>query len=374
MTSFFNSLSISVFIASLGLGSVAVNAEEKGTAQDQTSSKLVSLESPNYSFEASFTALFLQPYANNLDYSAEALPFNYGDSQPAVSPSWVIPEINPDYHFGFDVGIAGIFHEANSCLMLNWERYHSSDDSNMTTVSSSNNMIGPFFEIGPDASPYKIAKGTTNFKFDEVNLNYGTFVKFGSLLSMNLFSGVSFSQIKQNYLTRFSNLEDSIIRTINVPSKFTGAGPQFGFDFNYTIVQGFQFVGNARASLFVGTFKNNTTFTTTSNALVILGDENPNIQSTSVKNKMGIVPGFEGKLGLAYEFLFSNNYMIKFAAGYQAQIYINSIRSINMGSEVALGSIGSVGSSVIGVYARTFKRTVSDFSMAGPYVTLDLAF
>ena len=59
---------------------------------------------------------------------------------------------------------------------------------------------------------------------------------------------------------------------------------------------------------------------------------------------------------------------------YQAQIYINAIRSIDMGSEVALSAGGSIGSAVTGVYARTFERTVSDFGLAGPYVTLSLGF
>lgn len=374
MKSFLRSASTAVILTSLATSIYCDEDDSKNHIQNQPSPKLVRLESPQYSFEVSFNALIMQPYANNLDYGAEAIPFNYGDAQAAVSPSWIIPELKPSYHFGFDIGIAGIFHGVDAGLMLNWERYHSPNDSNTTTVSSSNYMIGPFFEIGPDASPYKVAKGTAKFHFDEVNLDYGTFVHFGDHLCMNLFSGVSFARIKQYYFTRFSNVDDTIVRTIDVPSKFTGAGPQFGFDCTYKIVQGFQLVGQARASLYVGTFKNNTTFSTTSNALVVLGDENPNIQTTSVKNKMGIVPGFEGKLGLAYEFLFNEHYMIKLAAGYQAQIYINAIRSIDMGSEVALGDIGSVGSSVIGVYARTFKRTVSDFSLAGPYIALDFAF
>jgi hypothetical protein len=334
----------------------------------------VTLMSPNYTFEVSFSALVLQPFANNLDYSAEALPFNYGDAQPAVSPDWRIREISPEFHFGFDLGIASIFHGANSNLMLNWERYHSPKDSSSHNVSNANDMIGPFFEIGPDASVYKKAKGKTRFHFDEVNLDYGTFVHLGKSLKMNLFAGVGFARIHQSRFTTFSNEDGSVVRTIKVPSKFIGAGPQIGLDFNYRIVCGFQFVGDARASLFVGNFRNHTTYTTNSNTLVTLGDENPNVQRTSVHKKEGMVPGFEGKLGLAYEVDFCRHYMFKIEAGYQAQIYINSIRSVDMGSEVALGSVGSIGSADTGVYARTFERTVSDFGLAGPYATVSLAF
>ncbi len=334
----------------------------------------VTLSSPDYVFETSFMGLAMQPFANNLDYAAEALPFNYGDTEPAVSPSWVIPAISTRFHFGFVVGVAGIFKEAHSSLMLNWERYHTSSDSSSLIAASVNDMVGTFFEIGPAASPYKMGRGTVKFHLDEVSLDYGTFVQFGDLLRMNLFSGVSFSRIHQYRLTTLSDFPGTIVRTLNVPSEFMGAGPELGLQFYYQIIQGFQLVGNGRATLFVGTFENSTTFTTTSPDLTTLGDQNPNIQTTSVYNKNGIVPGLEGKLGLAYEYSFNCHSMFKIEAGYQAQIYLNSIRSIDMGSEVTLGPVGAVGTSTTGVYARTFDRMVSDFAIAGPYGAIHFAF
>ena len=336
----------------------------------------VTLGGPDYCFEVNFKGMALQAFANNLDYAAEAIPFNYVDSNAAISPSWEIPRISSEFHFGFDVGVAGMFHKTNSALMLNWERFHTPKDSDSFTVSDSAYMIGPFFAIGPDASLYKSAKGSVRFKFDEVNLDYGTFVDVGSRLHTNLFAGVSFARVVENRHTTFtgSDVAGPVERTISVPSKFTGAGPQLGIDFTYKIVEGFQFVGNSKASLYVGKFLNNTTFTTTSNDLVGLGDLNPNVQTTSVENKMGVVPGFEGNLGLAYQVNFKKSYMFKLEAGYQAQIYINAIRSIDMGSEVALGGVGSIGSAATGVYARTFDRVTSDFGLAGPYVKINLGF
>ncbi len=87
-----------------------------------------------------------------------------------------------------------------------------------------------------------------------------------------------------------------------------------------------------------------------------------------------MAPAFEGKLGIGYDFTWGTCCNINLEAGYQAQIYMNSIRSVDMGSEVALGAFGSVGSGDVGVYARTFQRTVSDFALAGPYVKLDVGF
>jgi hypothetical protein len=101
----------------------------------------------------------------------------------------VIAGIPSEFHFGFDVGIAGMFHKTNSGLMLNWERFHRPKDSDSFTVSNDAYIIGPFFEIGPDASLYKSAKGSVRFKFDEVNLDFGTFIDIGSRLHTNLLQG-----------------------------------------------------------------------------------------------------------------------------------------------------------------------------------------
>lgn len=363
-------------ITSLIAGSASLAALEAnpGSMKMPPAPLPVQVENPGYTFGMHFVGLAMQPYANNLDYGAEALPFNYGDAQPAVSPSWLIPTISTDYHFGFDVGIAGVFHCANSSLSLNWERYHSPTDSSSLAVDNASYMIGTFFEIGPDASVYKKATGTVKFHFDEVNLNYGTFVRFGELLEMNLFTGVSFGRIVQHRFTTLSDLPERVIRTLDVPTKFTGAGPQLGIDFKSKIYKGLQFVGNTRGSLYVGTFKNSTTYTTSSYILQDLNDINPNVQTTMVYNKGGIVPGFEGKLGFAYEYLFQDNYLFQIEVGYQAQIYLNAIRSIDMGSEVTLASGAAIGSAATGVYARTFDRTVSDFALAGPYATANFAF
>lgn len=105
----------------------------------------ITLGDRDYSFVTKFMGLALKPSANNLDYGAEATPFDYGEARSVLSPTWTIPEISTDYHFGFDAGIAGIFHTAGSSLSLNWEHFHSSTDSNTFTVSSTSFMFGPFF-------------------------------------------------------------------------------------------------------------------------------------------------------------------------------------------------------------------------------------
>ncbi len=348
--------------ALLTLATVQVfGVQNNGEAERPSSS--VFLSAPVHTFEIEGRALLLQPTGSNLGYAAEAIPL------PLPSPDWKIHGVDTDYHFGFDVGVRGIFHSTNSNLALNWEHFHSSDTSSKTVATE--NMIGPFFEIGPDASAYTKARGTVTYDFDEVNLDYGTYVNFGDRLQSNLFSGVSFARIKQTLHSKFSNLDGTIVRTIKTPSTFTGAGPQLGTDFAYRIVKGFHFVGFGSAALLVGPQTNHTTYEALSPALEGLGVTPPNHQTTNVHKKVQVVPSLEGHLGLSYVFSYCKKRMVKLEAGYQAQIYFNAIQSVEISSEVITPPVVP---DTVGVFARTFKTTLSNFALAGPYLTLEFGF
>jgi hypothetical protein len=323
----------------------------------------VFLSSPNHTVALQFTALFLHPSSDNLHYAAEALPL------PAPTPNWRIYEIHPDYHFGFDVDLDVIFHKANTNLMLNWEHFHSSDSSSKKVASE--DMLGPFFEIGPNASPYNKAHGKVHFRFDEANVDYGLLVNFGDRMQANLFAGVSYAYIKETLTSKYFSPDDTYTRSIKVPSRFSGAGPQVGFNFSYRIIDGFHLTGDAAASLLVGSMKNHTSYKSVSPELEPLDITPPNKQSTRVTKRTQVVPGLEGKLGLAYSYTFRKHYMISLEAGYEAQIYINALQSVDMGSQVPLNSVTAAS---VGVFARTFQRSLSNFALAGPYITLSLGF
>lgn len=343
------------------LSLVSANIYGKSEADQSRSSTDVFLSSPSHSFEIEGSALYLQPTGSNLHYAAEAQPL------PLVTPQWKIHEVGTDYHFGFDVGIRGLFHHTNSTLALVWEHFHSSDSAKRTVPPT--DMIGPFFEIGPDSSFFMKAHGHAKFDFDQVNLDYGIFINFGSHLETNVYAGVSGARIAQTISSKFSSLDGTTTRSIKVPSSFLGAGPQLGLDFDYRIVDGFHFSGEAAASIFVGRQKNHTKYRSVSPALAGLGFPfNP--QKTTVHKKTQVVPALEGKLGLSY-FYTTCNFMFKIEAGYQAQVYFNAIQSINIGSEVLLPPILP---NTTGVYARTFEPEISNFALAGPYLTIDFGF
>lgn len=357
-----NKYLLAIALPAASLSAYGVSRQDTPPPAPQTTQ--VFLSSPASCFEISGSALFLQPTGSHLNYAAEAQPI------PVPSPNWKIHGIDTGYHVGFDVGLRGNFHCTNTNLALDWEHFHSTDSAS-STVFLSTNMIGPFFEIGPDAAPYVKAHGKATFHFDEVDLDYGIFLNLGDRLLMNLYSGVSFMRIEQVLHSKFVSADGSTVRIIKVPSSFMGFGPQLGFDFTYRIVDGFHFNGAADGSLFVGTQKNHTKFEAFSPALAGLGITPPNEQKTNVHSRTQVVPGFEGKLGLSYVYNYGQHYMFKIEAGYQAQIYLNAIQSVDIGSEVITPPFLP---DIVGVFARTFEQNLSNFALAGPYLTIDLGF
>lgn len=324
----------------------------------------VFLASPPYTFDLQFRALALQPNSSNLHYAVEAT------SLPSVSPQWNIFDIHPKYHFGFDLQLEAIIHTRQTKIITNWEHVHSSDSA-FHTVLLPTNMVGPFFEIGPDASDYKRAQGAVTFHFDTFNLTYGQYMIIGPCLETNFFGGVNITRIRENLFSQFSSLDGTIFRTITTPFQFLGGGPEFGIDFCYTIFDGLCFTGKTMGALLVGTMKNSTTYQSTSTALIPLGVTPPNIQNTTIHNRTQIVPSFEQRLELAYFYAFCSHYEFKIALGYEVRVYLNVLQSTDIGSEVVAPPATP---NTVGVYARTFQRTLSNFALSGPYGAISIAF
>ena len=95
-------------------------------------SPYVSLYQPTYTFDVEFAALLLLPMSNNLSYAVETVPL------PLASPHWLIYDIEPTYHFGFDVGARVFCYQRNTNVILNWEHFHSKDSASKVVPSGDN--------------------------------------------------------------------------------------------------------------------------------------------------------------------------------------------------------------------------------------------
>lgn len=306
-------------------------------------------------------ALYLQPNSSNLYYGAEALPL------PIPTPNWKSLEIKPDFHFGFDIGVKTLINRRNTKLQLSWERLHSSDSSSRRV--SEENMVGPYFNIGPDAEPYKIANGHVTHEFDAVNFNLGNQLVCFNGLKANWFGGISITRIKQDVTSDFSNYDGTITRHVKAPTIFLGGGPEFGLDFIYRLCGNFSLISDTSCALLLGTLKNHTTYKSNTPLLAGLGISPPNKQKTDVPRRTQIVPAFCGKLGLSYATCYCES-IITVNVGYQVQAYFNAIQSVDMSSEVTTPPEDAQ----VGVYALGFRRTISNFLLAGPFVSLKIMF
>jgi hypothetical protein len=316
-------------------------------------------------------ALFLQPNGSLLSYSAVAYPFKSGIAVPADSPNWQIYEIYPNYAPAFKVGMKIRFSDLDTNIEANWQRLYTSK-SEKHTVPTSGDMIGPLFDIGPNSSAYSISTGEVKFHFDSANLLFAQQFCAFKRLYPNIFAGGSYARIKQTLNNKYENYSSGISREIESYSTFTGAGPMIGFDFDYRVYGGFFFTGTSSLALIIGESQNGTTYTSATPALTTVGNPNPNIQGTKVPNRTQLVPALEEKLGFSYGGLFSSC-SITFGFGYQAQIYLNAIQSVDMQSQAA-PELLTVLVPDSGVFAQGFLRTLSNYIMTGPYITLDIVF
>lgn len=320
--------------------------------------------------------LFLQPNGSSIYYAVEAFPYNTGIAIPEVSPSWQVFEIDPSYHSGFEVGAKFLFPKNDMNLELNWERIHTQDSASMDVAPQpfgTGNMVGPFFDIGPNSEAYKKASGEAVFHFDAVNLIFGKMVCFVNDLSARLYAGAGFSRIHQSISSTFSNTAGTISRTVYAYSTFLGAGPEFGLDFDYRLYGGFSFTGSSSLALYMGQLKNQTTFSSLTPALATISVPQPNVQTTTVPNRTQLIPGFEEKLGFCYA-VSCKRWGFALGAGYQFQVYLDAVQSVDMTAPQVIPSLTPGPTANMGVYAVGFERTLSNFILTGPYVSLNIDF
>lgn len=323
-------------------------------------------------FEIYGQGLYLQANASDLYYGVEAINLNPDLEVPEVSPNWSILEINPGYHWGFEVGTRASF---SGCFDMNvdvnWERIRTKDTASFETSSAAGFLVGPLFDVGPDAPLYKIASGRVDTHFDQINLNFGKYMGFGCNLRTNFYGGVAFARIHQNLRTSYSNVAGTIVRTVESPSTYRGVGPQFGIDYDYRLVGDFYVSGFTSGTLLMGQLNNSTTYQSFTPELAVLEIAQPNVQTISVPNRNQVVPGCEQKLGVAYEVCF-NNMRISLGIGYQVQFYINAIQTIDMTAPQELPDDDF--STEVGVFAVGFERTLSNYMLSGPYGCLNIQF
>ena len=327
--------------------------------------------------EAYGELLFLQPNGSSLYYAAEAIPLNLSLSNfPAVSPNWNIFELSPGYTPTFKFGGKVFFTPTRTHLEVSWEHLNTTTKSSKTLSTTADGgalMIGPLFDIGPNSAAYTHAKGRAEFQFDAVDLLFGQKFCAFTRLYPTLFAGVGFARIQQTVESAFRNAANSVSRSIETDSKFTGAGPKMGVDFDYRIIENFFFSGMMSCGLVIGQLDNGATYKSKSPFLIANNIPQPNKQTTSVSDRTQLVPSFEERLGFSYLRMY-DCWKVKCEVGYLAQIYLNAVQTIDMTAPQVVPSLLPATVPDAGLYAVGFERTLSNFMVTGPFISLAFDF
>ncbi len=309
-------------------------------------------------FEVGVACMWLQPFASNLSYAARTT--NLTDSG---LPSWVIKEQNPDYSFGYDANVRAFFDCTNSWVAVNYQNFHANHETHFT-VTDDNYWVAPLSNITTDFQDRKVALANVRYTFDEVNVDYGFSVDFCKRLRASLFGGITYAGIRQTLIRTFSTADGLISNQFRVPSKFTGIGPQIGIEFAYKVWNCFDLTGKTSAGLLVGRAQNHSQVRTFSPALE---SSDPNIQRIYDKTRDAAIPAFEQRLGLAFNYVFCGCYDFTVEGGYQAKVYLNAFESVDIDNFNTFSSTTTV-------FVESFKKTSSNFVLAGPYLNCTLAF
>jgi len=341
--------------------------------------------------------LYLQPSNSNLDYAnVQTFSGAFNDDSIVLNNTSNLQTVDPDYNFGFRVGLGYTFPDSGNDVQLAWTHFNHSDSNSTTAPSNSlltstlghtNFVNGPFddeeklFGLAFGLPIYDEASVTSDVKFrvDSIDLDVGQFVDIGTRLRMRMFAGLRFAQVK-NDQTATTNASGSL--TVDVGdeedliidytdtnieqfnSKFTGIGPRFGIDSSYHIGNCFGVVGHAAMALLVGQVDSNTTANDTFFASVNVIDNdgdlefsdeftldtNTNINSDNVTR---VVPAFDAKLGLNWSYIFTNESVLTIEGGYQVTQYIDAVDKLTVDD------------------FNNVVRTSSSVGFAGPYLTLN---
>lgn len=317
-------------------------------------------------FEFSASATYLQPHADNLGWSVITTVL------PIPSPNWSVNTIEPDYQLGFNLGARYIFSNPGTDVQLHWSHLDS-NDSDEVFVNPTSQWVSPFSQTGtPPTSTgqitgislLKVAHVKLDFNYDAVNLDLGKFINFGSNLQTRLFTGLSSVFIKERLVSTFHGLPLPIFVFDNT-SSYKGIGPRLGLNNNYEFYRGIHLVGQFAGSVLYGRMQPaQYQFTGTSKELIAAniyvnheGLANPAVNQ--------LVTALDAKLGLSYSYNYNQKTEWTFEAGYMGALYINPLSSYETNTNVIPIDSGSLSTS-------SAKHTQSNFSVGGPYITVNV--
>lgn len=325
--------------------------------------------------------LNLKPMSNNHTYA-----YYVAGTQPYYQ-DWHAQSINPSYTSAFELGLAYAITPNFFNTSIDWMHLSSSDSGfkqgNQTTQVANIAFVAPPFEMSPPVFGIRRADAQLKYNFDDIALNLETlFGLYNGRMSAKIIGGINVLRVKQIFTTTFSDLvgaeptpystalpaDPSFSFQLQSISDFTGLGPNLGLSGQLEIMSGLSIIGSASGSLNVGTTSVQENFTSTSATLTQKGI-GVSQQQITTPNKTQVVPGFDGKLGLIYQF--QNKRMPNFSleGGYRVMSYMNAISTTTPQTLVQPGTNPGVPDFSTGTMAIvSIAQQDRPFNLNGPYL------
>ncbi|WP_165474806.1 Lpg1974 family pore-forming outer membrane protein [Legionella nagasakiensis] len=329
--------------------------------------------------------LYLQPTNNDLKYSV--FVFN---TQP-YSQDWAYQVLNPPYAPAFELGADYSLYNSPYNASIDWLHLNTSTSASKQAdpaVSLVNvEFVAPPYDVGPAVFGIKHASSTVKIDFDNIALQIGRLFTFDEgTLQARLFSGINILNLNQTVTTTFSDFPGALPTSVTYglapdptysfqtknTSKYLGAGPDFGLQARYHMKHGFSVVTQAQGMLTVGTIRSSDHFTSTSRRLTEVGIP-VSKQWVDAPTMTQVVPAFDAKLGLAYQWSSKTLSNLTVELGYRVASYINAISNVGPATLVQVGDHVATPEFATGTMAiQSTDTRQSTLSLNGPYLDFKL--
>lgn len=264
--------------------------------------------------------LYLRPSAPNNSYNA-VIGSDTDPSALGLAFPVTINNLNPGYHWSFDLMAAYRIPCTGNDISLTWTHLGNINDSKSTTVP---------FDITDIPGTTLTAESNAKFKYDAVDLDLGQRVNIGDYFNLRLLAGVRYADLQQN-VNNFYSIVNPIIDppvglalAIDQSSEFKGIGPQMGLEGRYCFGYGFGIDASSTLSAIVGRVDSDAQINV---AGPLAGLAPPDSLTINIDQdrKTRVVPALDANLGVDYTFNLNNcsRSSIVVQAGYKVIHYWN---------------------------------------------------
>lgn len=322
---------------------------------------------PNFKggFEFSVAGLYFKPTSSNLQYVSTSNENGFALVPLTTGGNLSEENINPTYGGGFLINLGYIFPNTANDARISWTHFNHSSTDNASFESSLPlppgvtapagllsllTRFGEIYLLDGAAS----AEGRVSDEFDAIDLDVGQYINIGHRLQTRIFVGLRYAQLENTVTAEYQGSQFGLTFThIGLPfsesdkseSTFKGIGPLLGVNAEYLIAYGFGINGSIDGALLAGrlSLDQDAHFTQIFTAFG---------ESFDYDDLNLIVPAFDARLGINYNYTVHNGALLQLELGYQVTQYFNVIEE----SEFIIDN----------------EIETSNFSLNGPYFSINV--